>query len=99
LLLHLIAKLQQGPKSVDLPRRAKGKGGQLTNRRVRIIRVSQQDDVLAGIRAEIMVVVKERIPLRRLVHGNIVPLGQLTNILVASDAYIFGVHRLRSMIV
>jgi hypothetical protein len=45
--------------------------------------VSQQDDVLAGIR----------------VHGNIVRLGQLTNILVASDAYIIGVHRLRSMIV
>ena len=72
---------------------------QLTNRRVRIIRVSQQDDVLAGIRAEIMVVVKERIPLRRLVQGIPIRLGQLTNILVASDAYIIGVHRLRSMIV
>ncbi len=41
-----------------------------------------------------MVVVKERIPLRRLVQGNIVRLGQLTNILVASDAYIIGVQRL-----
>jgi hypothetical protein len=75
--------LKHGPKSVDLPRRANVNEGQLTNRRVRIIRVSQQDDVLAGIR----------------VHGNIVRLGQLTNILVASDAYIIGVHRLRSMIV
>ncbi len=44
--------LKHGPKSVDLPRRANGNEGQLTNRRVRIIRVSQQDDVSAGIRVQ-----------------------------------------------